>query len=258
MRACTFPLSTKAWAPRGELGHVLFDRLGDGDLPYQCLHRLYIRASGHLLHHISLWFGGSLDDFREFSRGGILHLQFQQEAVQLGFWQGIRPLHLDRVLRCQDKERPRERVVDAAHRNRQLLHGLQEGRLRFRRGPVDLVRQNDLTEKRAALEAEMPTPFRCLDHDVGPDDVGRHQVRRKLDPGKTEVQTFRERLHQQRFPQARNPLQQGVPPGKQADQHPADNFLVAHHHLGDLPREGGKQLAEPFGPLFNAHMLLDW
>jgi isocitrate/isopropylmalate dehydrogenase len=33
---------------------------------------------------------------------------------------------------------------------------------------------------------------------------------------------------------------------------------VAHHHFGDLPRKGGKQLAEPLGSIFSAHMLLDW
>jgi hypothetical protein len=120
------------------------------------------------------------------------------------------------------------------------------------------LRQDDLAEERAPLEREVPPPLRRLDHDVGADDVGGHQVRGELDAGETQIQALRQGLDQEGLSQPRHPLQEGMPTGEQTDQDAADDLPVAHHHLGDLPREGVEHLAKPVGSFFSAHTLLIW
>ena len=56
---------------------------------------------------------------------GIGHVDFQEEAVELGFGQRIGAFLLDRVLRREDMERPRQVVAHAGDRHMVLLHRLQ-------------------------------------------------------------------------------------------------------------------------------------
>ena len=100
------------------------------------------------------------------------HLQFdlalriaqrnaEQEAVELAFGQRIRALELDRVLRGDDHERPRQRMRLAVDRHLPLAHRLQQGALRARRGAVDLVGQHDVGEDRARAEDELAASGCC-------------------------------------------------------------------------------------------------
>jgi hypothetical protein len=86
---------------------------------------------------------------------------------------------LDGVLGGDDQEGLGQRVGDAFDRRLAFAHRLQERRLGARRGPVDLVGQQDVGEDRAFLEEEAPF-FRVVDR--GAQDVGRQQVGRELDP----------------------------------------------------------------------------
>ena len=134
-----------------------------------------------------------------------------------------------------------------------LLHRLQQRRLRLRRGAIDLISQQHLREDRAALELEIPAATSVLHHHVGPDDVGRHQVRRELDPRKSQVERLRQRLDQQRLPQTWDALEQHVPPGQQRDQHVIDQLLVTNDHAAHFPADPIERLGELFwchGPLF--------
>ena len=80
----------------------------------------------------------------------------EQETVDLRLRQRERPLELDGVLRGEHEERRRQRVRDAVDGDPALLHGLQEGGLRARRGAVDLVGEDDVGEQRARTELELP------------------------------------------------------------------------------------------------------
>jgi hypothetical protein len=62
-----------------------------------------------------------------------------------------------------------------------LLHRLEQAGLGLRRGPVDLVGKDQVGEDRPGLEPKDPLAA-LLDEDVRAGDVGRHQVRRELDP----------------------------------------------------------------------------
>ena len=67
---------------------------------------------------------------------GVAHRDARHEAVALGLGQGVRALHLERVLRRDDGERARQHVRRAVDRDLPLLHRLEQRRLglRARRG----------------------------------------------------------------------------------------------------------------------------
>ncbi len=85
----------------------------------------------------------------------VAEAQADQEAVELRLRQRERALVIDRVLRGDDQERRLERVRLAVDGHAPLGHRLQQGRLRPRRGPVDLVGQHDLGEDRPGAELEL-------------------------------------------------------------------------------------------------------
>ena len=87
--------------------------------------------------------------------GRVAERQAQQEAVELRLGQRERALELDRVLRRQHQERPRQRARLAVDGDLALLHRLQQRRLGARRGAVDLVGQHDLGEDRPGPELEL-------------------------------------------------------------------------------------------------------
>ncbi len=84
--------------------------------------------------------------------GQVIEQHVEQEAVELRFRQRIRALELDRVLRREHEERPLDRVVMTAHRDREFLHRLEQRGLRLRRRAVDLVREQHVREQRARHE----------------------------------------------------------------------------------------------------------
>ena len=61
-------------------------------------------------------------------------------------------------------------------------------------------------EDRPALELEPAAALGRLEHDVGADQVGRHQVGRELDALELQVQGVGQRPHQQRLAQPRHAL----------------------------------------------------
>ena len=85
---------------------------------------------------------------------GIIDLDVEHEAVELGFRQRIGAFLLDRVLRGDDEERLGQVVGVLAGRDLTFLHGFEQGGLRLGRRAVDLVGQEDVGEDRPLDEAE--------------------------------------------------------------------------------------------------------
>ena len=85
----------------------------------------------------------------------IIQLDQEHEPIELRLGQRIGPFLLDRVLRGQHQERRFESKRLADHRHLVLLHGFEHGRLRLRRGAVDLVGQHDVGEDRPVHELKL-------------------------------------------------------------------------------------------------------
>jgi hypothetical protein len=111
-----------------------------------------------------------------------------------------------------------------------LLHRLEQRGLRFRRRAIDLIREHHVPKDRPGHEDE-PAAFRRLLENLHPGDVRRHEIRRELDPSELQVKDLRDRLHEQRFGQARSAGDQAMPPGKERDQDLLDHLLLADDDL---------------------------
>ena len=79
---------------------------------------------------------------------GILDHQLEEESIELGLGQVVRPLRFDGVLGGHDQKRRLDRIAHAVDRHPVLLHDLQQGRMGLGRRPIDLVSQQQLGEDR--------------------------------------------------------------------------------------------------------------
>ena len=156
------------------------------------------------------------------------------------------PFHLERVLGREDEERRLEREALAGDRDLVLLHRLEQARLGLGGRPVDLVGEDEVREDRARLELEDPLPV-LLDEDVRAGDVGRHQVRRELDPVERAVDDVGDRPHEHRLAEARHALEQDVAVRQQAGQCLADEVALADDDPADLAFDRLGALGEGLG-----------
>ena len=170
----------------------------------------------------------------------------EQEAVELRLGQGIGALHLERVLGREHEERRIEREALAGDRDLVLLHRLEQARLGLRRRPVDLVGEDEVGEDRAGLEAEDALAA-LLDEDVRAGDVGRHQVRRELDPVERAVDDVGDRPDEHRLAEAGHALEQDVAVGEEAGQRLADEVALADDDPADLALDGLGAFGECLG-----------
>ena len=164
---------------------------------------------------------------------GIEHVDLHQEAVELRLGKGIGALLLDRVLRGEHVERPRQVVALAGDGDVVLLHGLQQRRLRARAGAVDLVGHQELREDRAAHEAEAPPVVGALLEDLRAEDVGGHQVGRELDAAGGEPEHRAHRVDELGLGEAGHADEQPVAAGEHRGQRPLHHRLLAEDHVGD-------------------------
>ena len=151
-----------------------------------------------------------LDQLHLLLGGGIAHIDAQREPVQLCLRQGIGPVVLDRVLGGDDHERVAHRVGPAFDGDLAFAHALEQCALRAGRGAVDLIGEQDMAEDRAGAEGESAVLGR-VDH--APDDIGREQVRRELDPMEVAGDGLGKGLAQSCLAHAGDVLDQDVSPG---------------------------------------------
>ena len=177
--------------------------------------------------------GRPLDDRDEVLLGRERDHDLEQEPVELRLGEGIGALHLERVLRREHEERRIERVALPGDRDLVLLHRLEQAGLGLRRRPVDLVGEDEVGEDRARLEAEDPAAT-LLDEDVRAGDVGRHEVRRELDPVERAVDDVGDRPDEHRLAEARDALEQRVAVGQQAGQRVPDELALADDDPADF------------------------
>ena len=131
-----------------------------------------------------------------------------------------------------------------ADRDAALLHGLQKSGLGLGRGPIDLVRQQDIREDRSFLEGEMLFAGITLVDDVTAHDITGHEVGRELDARKSQMQYVGHCRYDLGLADSRNTLQEHMSLGKQADQRPVDDLIIAHDDSGDLFFDPLKLLGE--------------
>ncbi len=162
-----------------------------------------------------------------------------QEAVELGFGQGIGAFLLDGVLRGHYQKQRRQLVGAAPDADLALGHGFEQGRLDLGRSTVDLVRQHQVVEDRPLLEHET-AGFRTID--LGAGDVGGQQVGGELDTMELCFDPFGKLLDGLGLGQAGSALYQHMAVGEQGNEQTLDEFFLAEN----LRRKKGSQREQRF------------
>ena len=138
--------------PRSVIHHVA----GDEQVTRDALDADERFAVAHLLDRRLPGGGGAHQDLLQVVGRRELNLELEQETVQLCLRQRVGTRHLDRVLRGDHEEWPRQWVPARTHSDGALLHGLQQRRLRLGRRAIDFVHQDQIGEDRPRLELEPP------------------------------------------------------------------------------------------------------
>ena len=125
-----------------------------------------------------------------------------------------------------------------------FLHGFQQSRLRFRRGTVDFVRENNVAENRPRLELELRVTVFVFHDDISSRNVSGHQIGRKLNTRKRQIEYASQRTHQPRFADARNAFKQHIASGDHCDDRPFHYVLLSDDIASDLFKDVLTLLAE--------------
>jgi hypothetical protein len=169
----------------------------------------------------------------------VAHGDLHEEAVELCLGQRIGAVHVDRVLRGDDHERPGDGVGPSVHGDPPLLHHLQQCRLGLGRGAVDLVAVHEVAEDRTPVELELVDRL-VVDGD--PCDVRGQQVRGELDALQTPVDGGRQTPRQHGLADAGHVLDEQVALGYQADDGELDDLALPADDRLDV-------VDEPLAPL---------
>ena len=106
----------------------------------------------------------------------------------------------------------------------------------LRRGPVDLVCQEDVAEHRPGLELEAPAAG-LLDEQGGAGHVGGHQVRGELDAAEAEIGGLGEGPHQAGLAEPGSPFDQYVAASQRRHQQILDHLLLPQDDAADRSLE---------------------
>ena len=170
----------------------------------------------------------------QFGARRIGHQNLHQEAIELGFGQRIGAFHFDGILRRHHEERRFQFMRGGAAGDGAFLHGFEQRRLRFRRGAIDFVGQNQVGENRTGLEAQGLVAAVVGFHDHAADDVGGHEIGRELDARIPEAEGASQSAQKGGFSKARHAFEQHVAAREQADQNAIDHTLLTHDDFADF------------------------
>src|SRR5690606_27063831 len=162
-------------------GHSFQDFLMNMDLADLLLKRKDLLHSQHLFHLLQML--GNAQIFPVYVPFHLLvhvtEIDLHEEPIQLGYGKRIGAFHFHWILGGNGEEHALQGKGLIAHSNLMLRHGLQKGTLDLGRSPVDLIGQQDITEKRSFPEMEIFGPV--IEY-IGADQVHGQQIRGKLNP----------------------------------------------------------------------------
>ena len=137
--------------------------------------------------------------------------------------------------RRQHQERFVEWKARATDSDLLFLHRLEQRGLHLGRRAIDLVGENNVREYRALLDGK---PAARLVVDLCADDVGREQVRRKLNAAERRRDGFSEGTHGQCLGEAGYAFEEHVAAREERDDEALDHGLLTHHAARDLREHG--------------------
>ena len=110
-----------------------------------------------------------------------------------------------------------------------------------------------MREDRALLELEGPPAVVAFHHEVGAEDVRRHQVGRELDAAEAQLQHLAERADEQRLAEPGHAFEQHVAAAQDGRERAVHDGVLSDHDFADLGTDGGVDLAETVDGFFGGH-----
>ena len=190
-------------------------------------------------------------DRRFLGRAGVGDQQLEQEPVELRLGQRVGAFLLDRILRRENMERPRQVVTLSGDRHMILLHRLQERRLRARAGAIDLVGEQELRENGPLDEAEGALAARAFLQHLGAENVGRHEVGGELDAARFKAEHDAHGVDELGLGEPGHADQQRMTAGQHRDERLLHHLFLAEDHRPDGGAGGAYAGGRGFGAANN-------
>ena len=175
------------------------------------------------------------EDLSFFAFDGIVDEDFEHEAVELGFGQGVGAFLFDGVLGGEDHERLGEVEGFAADADVAFLHGFEQGGLDFGGGAIDFVGEDDVGEDGAAADFELGGLGVV---DLGAGEVGGQEVGRELEADEVGVDGTGDGRDAQRFGEAGDAFEEAVSVAEKGDEEAGDEGVLADDDAGDGIADG--------------------
>ena len=169
---------------------------------------------------------------------GVVDFDFEHETVYLCFGERIGTLLFEGVLGGHHQEGFGEGVGCFPDGDLVFLHGFEQCRLHFGRRAVDFIGQHEIGEDGAEFDGEVFV-FLAVDECSG--EVGRQQVRRKLDTAEFGIDGIGQRIDGQRFCQPRDPFEEDMSVAEQTDKQRFDKVFLSDD---DFAHFEGEQIDE--------------
>ena len=141
-------------------------------------------------------------------------MRLRERRLLLRLWQLEGTALLNGILRGDDEERRREGERVGADRHLSLLHRLEQRALHLRRGPVDLVGEEEIGEHWPLHDAKLP---RARIEDLRTGDVAGEEIDRELHALGIEIDRLCQHAHEQRLREPGNPFEKEVPASEEGD-----------------------------------------
>ena len=113
-----------------------------------------------------------------------------------------------------------------------------------------------MREDRPALILKLAASVGDLHHDIGAQNIRRHQIGGELDAIEAHIEHLAQSPHQERLAQTRHALQQHMPSAEDGLQCPLHNLVMPYDDFADLGAKGFVGVAKQGDLIFGIHLRL--
>ena len=223
--------------------HVIDESLFHGDAVHGLLEPQHIFGQQPRRRGLRQTGFGVAHDLALAGQVRVADAQPHQESVELRFRQRVGAVMFHGVLRGDHHERLRQRMRLPVDADLAFVHGFEQRRLRFRRGAVDLVGQQEITEDRSRLKLK---GFRVGVVDGDAKHVAGKHIAGELQPVEAAGNRARQRLSQRSLADAGHIFDEQMAARQQADHGEPHHFRFAANGLAEGRLQPG-QPGEDFG-----------
>ena len=176
-----------------------------------------------------------VEDLAFFLARGVSDLEFEHEAVELGFWEGVGTFLLERVLGGENDEGVGQFVRCFADGDLAFSHGLKEGALDLCGCPVDFVGEDEVGEERPLFGGELAGAWIV---DQRSDEISWEKVRGELDALELGVDARGQGFYREGLCDAWDTFKEDVPIRQEANEEAVNEGLLSDDDARDFVIQG--------------------